>query len=144
MKLVDGLMRILGYAPANRGAAAVHPSEASWSTFDIPASAPRSIKRPTEFVDFLSFILLYAPDRYPERREMNNSTAFAELFETMGYFRSHTRTPEGREAIDECIRGFHVVYEHFERGDDLTACHLLQETTRDFQRVRRFIALSDE
>jgi hypothetical protein len=110
---------------------------------DVAAPSDLFLTRPTEFVDWLSYILLYGPDEYPDEDRVTNSSAFAEAFKALAFFRCHTRTDEGRESLDQVTRNLHVVYEHFEADNRLEACHLLQDTEAMFQKARRYIAISD-
>jgi len=105
---------------------------------------PGFITRPTEFVDFLSYVLLSAPDEYPSEEGFTNASAFAELFNALEFFQEHTPSPEGREAVTQVQRGLRVVFELYEKDDPTTAAHLLQEEERRFQSVRRYINVSDE
>ena len=108
------------------------------------------IDRPTEFVDQLAYILLSAPDDYPYEdylspdAQPNNATAFGEAFRAMQRFIDSAKTEEGKEKLRECDRQLHVVYELYEKGDDVRAAHLLQDTEDMFQRCRKYISISDE
>lgn len=108
------------------------------------------IKRPTELVDELAYILAYAPNDYPQEdflsadQQPTNATVFGQAFEAMERFIDSAKTVEGRERLRECDRNLHVAYELYESGDVVRASEMAQETEDMFWRCRKYISISDE
>jgi hypothetical protein len=102
------------------------------------------IQRPTELNDFLAYVVLCAPDLFPEEDGYTNASAFAEAFEALDRFAQATKTEEGREAVLQCKRHLQVAFEYFEQGDDVTGARTVQEVEELFRKARRFITISDE
>jgi hypothetical protein len=99
--------------------------------------------RPADLVDFLAYLVVYAPD-YPDEDGYTNSAAFAEAFEALDRFGVSTRTEEGREAVAQCKRHLQVAYDYFEKGDETTGAQMVREVDDLFRQARRFITVSDE
>lgn len=99
--------------------------------------------RPTELRDFFSYVLVYAPDEYPDEDNYTNAKAFSEMFSTLEYFLENTPSSDGKEAVERVIRNLRVTYEEYEHGNDVAAAHLLQESEELFQASRKYIRLSD-
>lgn len=100
-------------------------------------------ERPTELADLLGFLTIVDAD-YSDELGVTAGSAFADAWETLEYFISHTPTEEGKERLRECIRNLHVAFEYLEHGDNVSGSELVMETEQMFKRCRKYIALSDE
>jgi hypothetical protein len=101
------------------------------------------IRRPTEFVDWIAYMILYAPT-YPAEDGHSNASAFAIAFDALELFVERSNTDEGKRHVRECERSLRVAFELYEKGDEARGCVLIQETREMFQRCRKFINASDE
>lgn len=88
------------------------------------------IENKNDFLDFLSYMVLYAPDRFPEEdyltssEQMNLEKAFKMLDKGMLLFRESTYEDGKVSTLQSLLDESKQAYEN---GDDVKGAHLLQE-----------------
>lgn len=88
------------------------------------------VENTNDLLDFLSYMVLYAPDDFPEEdylspsEQMNLEKAFDMLDKGMGFLKE--KISDG-DQINILQRLLDESKQAYERGDDIKGAHLLQE-----------------
>jgi hypothetical protein len=83
-----------------------------------------------EFYDFISLVVAYAPDEFPEEdfleagQQLNLDKAFDELNRGMDMLAKKIKEPEKIESLKKLLADSLSAYQG---GDDVKGAHLLQE-----------------
>jgi hypothetical protein len=89
-------------------------------------------ERVSEYRDFLSYVLLYSPDEFPEEDylessdQMNLDKAFAELRRAFPMIKKRVKEEETLAMLRELLE---ISYEAYKSGEDKKGAYALQEYT---------------
>jgi hypothetical protein len=88
------------------------------------------VKNASGFRDFLSLVIVHAPDSFPEEdylepeQQLNLEMAFRELQSGLGFLPSARINPSEKQELEKLLRQAHRKYLE---GQDVQAAHLLQK-----------------
>lgn len=81
-------------------------------------------KSVSELDNFLAFVLLYGPDRFPPQRDMNIKKAFLEINAGINYCADEIDSAKKIEKLKTLSKKSE---DNFKTGNEVEAAHMIQE-----------------
>ena len=81
-------------------------------------------KNLSELKDYIAFIVLYAPDTFPERRNLDLDSAFQQLFADISNLESKFKS---NETFNSAMEMAHQSQKLYEAGNAIKGAHVLQD-----------------